>query len=46
MTTPDPDAQRLRWVEREAGVYDDDENDEEEYSSIGEPDGFSWWDER
>lgn len=30
MTRPDPDAQRLRWVEREAGVYDEDDNDDEE----------------
>ncbi|WP_256365997.1 hypothetical protein [Corynebacterium sp. HMSC11D10] len=27
----DPDAQRLRWVERQAGVYDnDDDHDDEE----------------
>lgn len=32
MTAPDPDAQRLRWVERQAGVYDnhDDHDDEEQ----------------
>lgn len=32
MTAPDPDAQRLRWVERQAGVYDDadDYDDEQE----------------
>ena len=30
MTAPDPDAQRLRWVEREAGVYDNDDYDDEE----------------
>lgn len=30
MTRPDPDAQRLRWVEREAGVYDNDDHDDEE----------------
>lgn len=26
----DPDAQRLRWVERQAGVYDND-NDDHDY---------------
>ena len=30
MTTPDPDAQRLRWVERQAGVYDDHDDEEQE----------------
>ena len=30
MTAPDPDAQRLRWVERQAGVYDNDDHDDEE----------------
>lgn len=28
MTQPDPDAQRLRWVERQAGVYDNDDHDD------------------
>lgn len=26
----DPDAQRLRWVERQAGVYDNDDDHDEE----------------
>ena len=30
MTRPDPDAQRLRWVERQAGVYDNDDHEDEE----------------
>ena len=30
MICPDPDAQRLRWVERQAGVYDDDHDDYDE----------------
>lgn len=30
MIRPDPDAQRLRWVEREAGVYDNDDHEDEE----------------
>lgn len=30
MTRPDPDAQRLRWVERQAGVYDNDDREDEE----------------
>lgn len=31
MTRPDPDTQRLRWVEKQAGVYDtDDDHDDEE----------------
>lgn len=30
MTRPDPDAQRLRWVERQAGVYDDDHDEEQD----------------
>lgn len=30
MTRPDPDAQRLRWVERQAGVYDTDDHEDEE----------------
>lgn len=32
MTRPDPDAQRLRWVEKQAGVYDNDDDgyDDEE----------------
>lgn len=30
MIRPDPDAQRLRWVEREAGVYDNDDHDDYE----------------
>ena len=25
MTQPDPDKQRLRWVEQNAGVYDEDD---------------------
>lgn len=29
MTRPDPDAQRLRWVERQAGVYDNDDEEQE-----------------
>lgn len=30
MTAPDPDAQRLRWVEKQAGVYDNDDHEDEE----------------
>lgn len=30
MIRPDPDTQRLRWVEREAGVYDNDDHEDEE----------------
>lgn len=30
MTRPDPDAQRLRWVEKQAGVYDNDDHEDEE----------------
>lgn len=41
MTAPDPDAQRLRWVEREAGVYDEDE---QEHGYVGEPDTLDWED--
>ena len=26
----DPDAQRLRWVEKQAGVYDEDDYDDEQ----------------
>ena len=34
----DPDAQRLRWVERQAGVYDiDDDNDADDYDEEQEP---------
>lgn len=42
MTAPDPDKQRLRWVEDEAGVNDDDLDREE----LGweEPDRLDWWD--
>lgn len=29
MTHPDPDAQRLRWVERQAGVYDNDDEEQD-----------------
>lgn len=35
----DPDALRLRWVEQEAGVYDDDDGDHYE-----EPDTLDWED--
>lgn len=30
MTRPDPDTQRLRWVEKQAGVYDNDADDYDE----------------
>ena len=30
MIRPDPDAQRLRWVEKQAGVYDNDDHEDEE----------------
>lgn len=30
MTAPDADAQRLRWVEKQAGVYDEDDHDDEQ----------------
>lgn len=40
MTRPDPDAQRLRWVEREAGVYDENED----HGYISEPDTLDWED--
>ena len=42
MTRPDPDAQRLRWVERQAGVYDED--DEQDHGYVGEPDTLDWED--
>ena len=29
MTAPDADAQRLRWVEKQAGVYHEDDHDDE-----------------
>ncbi len=36
MTRPDPDAQRLRWVEENAGVY-------EEPDEPDEPDTLDWY---
>lgn len=40
MTTPDPDALRLRWVEQEAGVYDND--DDSDTHHWDEPDTLDW----
>lgn len=40
MSDPDPDALRLRWVEKQAGVYDNDD-DHDHYE---EPDTLDWWD--
>ena len=41
MTAPDADAQRLRWVEKQAGVYDEDQHD---HGYISEPDTLDWED--
>ena len=36
----DPDRERLRWVEQQAGVYDDDDGG----GDVGEPDTLDHWD--
>ena len=38
--TPDPDAERLRWVEKS---WDEDTDDD---PTIEDPDQWGWWDER
>lgn len=43
MTQPDPDAQRLRWIEQQAGVHDPDPDDPTHYYDEG-PDTIDWAD--
>ena len=38
--TPDPDVERLRWVEN---AWDEHEDDD---PTIDDPDQWGWWDER